>query len=224
MIFEIPKDAVLKVMIGQISSFFSITTDEVATINTLSDEVFGRCDRCFSKNENKYYSRNGETYFNPFHSGQYNVFLYYFSNTIFKKAKYQIRLADKVYYLNKMMNSCDLFYEIELPEYFMLDQPVGTVLGRAKYGNFFKFTQNCTVGNDKNIFPTIGENVQMAANSMIFGDSKIGDNTVIGVGAIIKNEDIPANSIVFGHSPNLIIKTNKQSKFKNLRGGLMLEN
>jgi serine O-acetyltransferase len=209
MIFEIPKDAILKVLIGQISSFFSITAAELNTINELSDEVFERCDICFSKNENKYYSRNGETYFNPFHSGQYTVFLYYFSNTIFKKTKDQIILADKVYYLNKVMNSCDLFYEIELPEYFSLDQPVGTVLGRAKYGNFFKFTQNCTVGNNKNIFPTIGNNVTMTANSMVFGGSKIGDNVIIGVGAVVKDEDVPDNSVVFGQSPNLIIKKRK---------------
>ncbi len=209
MIFEIPKEAILEIMVGQIASFFSITADEIETINGLSDEVFERCDHCFSKNDNKYYVRNGETYFNPFHSGQYNVFLYYFSNTIFKKAKTQLRLADKVYYLNKVMNSCDLFYEIELPEYFALDQPIGTVLGRAKYGNFFKFTQNCAVGNNKNIFPTIGENVTMTANSMIFGDSNIGDNVIIGVGAIVKDEDIPANSLVFGQSPNLIIKKRK---------------
>jgi serine O-acetyltransferase len=209
MIFEIPKDAILKVLIGQISSFFSITAAELNTINELSDEVFERCDICFSKNENKYYSRNGETYFNPFHSGQYTVFLYYFSNTIFKKTKDQIILADKVYYLNKVMNSCDLFYEIELPEYFSLDQPVGTVLGRAKYGNFFKFTQNCTVGNNKNIFPTIGNNVTMTANSMVFGGSKIGDNVIIGVGTVVKDEDVPDNSVVFGQSPNLIIKKRK---------------
>lgn len=206
MVLEIPKDAILKIMIGQISSFFSISANEVHTLNILSDEVFERCKLCFSKTENKYYSKNGETYFNPLHSGQYTIFLYYFSNTIFKKAKNQLRLADKVYYLNKMMNSCDLFYEIELPEYFMLDQPVGSVLGRAKYGNFFKFTQNCTVGNNRNVFPTIGKHVTMTANSMVFGDSNIGDYVTIGVGAIIKNENIPANSLVFGQSPNLIIK------------------
>jgi len=210
MIFEIPKEAILKVMIGQISSFFSVTADEINIINTLSDEVFERCERCFSKNANKYYSRDGETYFNPFHSGQYNVFLYYFSNTIFKKVKEQMRLADKVYYLNKMLNSCDLFYAIELPECFALDQPVGSVLGRAKYGNYFHFTQNCTVGNNKDVFPTFGENVGMAANSMVFGDCNIGDNAFIGVGAIVKDEDVPANSLVFGQSPNLIIKKRKR--------------
>ncbi len=209
MLFEIPKDAVLKLMIGQISTFFSISANEVNTINTLSDEVFERCDVCFSKNENKYYSREGKTYFNPFHSGQYTVFLYYFSNTIFKNKKDQIRLADKIYYLNKIMNSCDLFYEIELPKYFSLDQPVGSVLGRASYGNFFKFTQNCTVGSNKNKYPTFGDHVTMTASAMVFGDSKIGNNVTIGVGAIVKDEDIPDNSLVFGQSPNLIIKEQK---------------
>lgn len=207
--FEISKDAILKLMIGQISSFFSISANEVNTINALSEEVFERCDMCFSKTENKYYSRDGETYFNPFHSGQYTIFLYYFSNTIFKRAKDQIRLADKVYYLNKVMNSCDLFYEVELPKYFSLDQPVGAVLGRATYGNHFKFTQNCTVGNNKNVYPTIGENVTMTAGAMVFGNSKIGDNVTIGTGAIVKDEDIPENSVVFGQSPNLIIKKGK---------------
>jgi serine O-acetyltransferase len=168
--------------------------------------VFERCEICFSKNDNKYYSREGTPYFNPFHSGQYTVFLYYFSNTIFKKAKAYLRLADKVYYLNKMMNSCDLFYEIELPEYFFLDQPVGTVLGRAKYGNFFKFTQNCTVGSNKYKYPVFGDYVTMTAGTMVFGDSKIGNNVTIGVGAIVKDENIPDNSVVFGQSPNLIIK------------------
>lgn len=210
MLFEIPKEAILKVMIGQISSNFSITANEINTIKTLSDEVFDRCDRCFSMSANKYYCREEEAYFNPFHSGQYNVFLYYFSNTIYKKAKNQIRLADKVYYLNKMLNSCDMFYAIELPECFYLDQPIGSVLGRATYGNYFHFTQSCTVGNNNGIFPTFGKNVGMAANSMVFGDCNIGDNVIIGVGAIVKDEDIPANSVVFGQSPNLIIKEKKR--------------
>ena len=209
MIFEISKEDIIKGMIRQLTSFFAISPIEINFINTISEAVFIRCELCFSKNENKYYSKKGEAYFNPYHSGQYTVFLYYFSNSVFKVDNFNSKLADKIYYLNKIMNSCDLFYEIELPEIFMLDQPVGAVLGRAKYGNFFKFTQNCTVGNNNNIFPTIGENVSMAANSMVFGNSKIGDNTIIGPGAIVKDEDIPTDSVVFGHSPNLIIKKRK---------------
>jgi serine O-acetyltransferase len=206
MIFEIPKEDILKGMIRQLTSFFSVSEDEVNVLNSLSEAVFKRCEINFSKNNNKYYSREGEVYFNPYHSGQYTVFLYYFSNSIFKKEQNYLKLADKIYYLNRVMNSCDLFYEVELPEFFMLDHPLGAVMGRGKFGNYFAFSQNCTVGNNNNIFPIIGEHVTMTANSMILGNSKIGNNVILGAGACVKDQDIPDNSIVFGSSPNLIIK------------------
>ena len=206
MLFEISKEAILQGLNKQLSSFFSISDDEVKEIAFLSETVLKRCEICFSENRNKYYSKGGEAYFNPHHSGQYTVFLYYFSNSVFKAGKDYYRLAEKIYYLNKIMNSCDLFYEVELPAIFMLDQPVGTVLGRAKYGNFFKFTQNCTVGSKNDLFPTIGDYVTMTTNSKVFGNSKIGKNVIIGVDTCIKDEDIPDNSLVFGQSPNLIIK------------------
>ena len=38
----------------------------------------------------------------------------------------------------------------------------------------------------------------------------IGNNVDIGAGAIVKNQDVPNDSIVFGESPNLIIKTKKK--------------
>ncbi len=204
--FEITKEDIINGMIQQLKSFFAVADDEINIINSLGEDVMKRCKVCFSESRNKYYSKEGEVYFNPYHSGQYTIFLYYFSNTIFKKNKNYARLADKVYYLNKIMNSCDLFYEIELPEIFMLDHPVGTVMGRATFGNHFTFGQNCTVGNNKGIFPVIGQNVSMTANSMIIGNSNIGNNVIIGAGACVKDQDIPANSIVFGNSPNLILK------------------
>jgi serine O-acetyltransferase len=209
MIFEIPKKAIIKGVIRQLNSFFSISADEISVIDSLSGIVFQRCEYNFLKNENKYYSRNSETYFSPYHSGQYTVFLYYFSNTIFKEEKDYLKLADKIYYLNRTMNGCDLFYEVELPEIFSLDHPLGSVMGRAKFGNYFAFSQTCTVGNNNNIFPVIGEHVTMSVNSMILGDSKIGNNVILGAGACVKDQDVPDNSMVFGNSPNLIIKNRK---------------
>lgn len=207
--FEIPKKDIIEGLLQQLNIFFSVSESEKSCITLASEEVFKRCEINFSKNDNKYYAKDGVAYFNPYHSGQYTIFLYYFSNTIYKAQNNQTILADKLYYLNKIMNSCDLFYAIDLPSVFMLDQPLGTVLGRAVYGSYFKFTQNCTVGNNKNIFPEIGNNVTMTANTMIFGNSKIGDNVTLGVGACIKDENIPDNSLVFGQTPNLIIKQKK---------------
>ena len=57
------------------------------------------------------------------------------------------------------------------------------------------------------LYPIIGENVRMYANSSILGNCIIGRNVQVGAGAIVKNQDVPDNSIVFGQSPNLIIKT-----------------
>jgi serine O-acetyltransferase len=209
MIFEIPKEDILKGLIRQLNSFFSVSDAEVSVINSLGNKVFDRCEYNFSKNENKYYARNGETYFNPYHSGQYTVFLYYFSNSIFKEKKGHLQLADKIYYLNRTMNGCDMFYEVELPKIFRLDHPLGTVMGRATFGDYFAFSQTCTVGNNNNIFPVIGEHVTMSVGSMILGNSKIGNNVILGAGAWVKDENIPDNSMVFGSSPNLIIKKKK---------------
>lgn len=37
------------------------------------------------------------------------------------------------------MNGCDLYHEVNLPHYFTLDHPVGSVMGRAEYGEGFQF-------------------------------------------------------------------------------------
>ena len=141
------------------------------------------------------------------------TFLYYLSHELYKDSKIP-NLCDKVYYLNKIMHSVDLFYAIELPIHFSAEHPLGTVMGRAKYGNGFFFYQNCTVGGTKdkegNIsYPEIGENVHMFAGSSILGKCHIGNNVNIGAGAIVKNQDVPDNCTVFGESPNLIIKQHK---------------
>lgn len=39
--------------------------------------VISRCEYCFSRTKNKYYSCDGETYFNPYQSAQYTIFLYF---------------------------------------------------------------------------------------------------------------------------------------------------
>jgi serine O-acetyltransferase len=207
--FEILKENIIDGLIKQLSSFFDMPKDEIDIVKEVSEETFQRCEYCFAKNSNKYFSRQGEVYFNPYHSGQYTIFLYYFSNSIFKNYPNQSCLADKVYYLNKIMNSCDLFYEIELPKIFMLDHPVGSVMGRASYSDYLYFGQNCTVGNNKGKYPILGNNVKMAANSTILGNSVIGENVIVSAGTYIKDQNVPSNSLVFGSSPNLIIKIRK---------------
>ena len=116
-----------------------------------------------------------------------------------------------LYYLNKILHSNDWYYQIELPDIVWAEHPLGSVLGRAKYGNGFFFMQNCTVGGSPNAssaicYPTIGENVLLYAGSSILGEACIGNNVIISAGTLIINEQIPDNCMVFGRSPHLIIK------------------
>jgi serine O-acetyltransferase len=190
--------------------FFLITKVDIEEIKLYINESLNRSIHCFSFSKNKYYRNREHVSFNIFHSGQWCIFIYFLSNTIFRKSMNRL-LCDKIYYLNRMLNGVDLFYEVNLPSIFFLDHPLGSVIGRAEFGDFFSFSQGCTVGNNKGIFPIIGKNVKMLSNSKIIGNCNIGDNVLIAANAYVKDIDIPEKSIVFGSSPNLIIKENKLS-------------
>lgn len=213
---EIPINNLEALVTKQLDNFFSF--DPKAELPALRDAVdiaLERCERCFSRTRvrSKYYVRDGDIYFNPFHSGQYTIFLYFLSNTVFSKYPELRTLADRIYYLNKALNGIDLFYEIDMPEAFFLDHPVGTVLGRADYGENFSFSQGCTVGNNKGVYPVIGSDVKMMSDSKIVGRCQIGDHVIVSANAYIKDTDIPPYSIVFGSSPNLVIKQKNKSYF-----------
>ena len=108
MLTAISEDQIANLLIKQLSAIFFVDDAEKYLIESQLKEVLLRCELCFSRNMNKYYSLKGETYFNPFQSAQYTIFLYYFSNQIFRIGICRL-LADKLYYLNKIMNACDLF-------------------------------------------------------------------------------------------------------------------
>ncbi|GAA5495488.1 hypothetical protein Rhal01_01663 [Rubritalea halochordaticola] len=188
----------------QITNNFLLEKHEVAPLFSLLPAALQRTAICFLASDNKYYASDDNTAnFNPYHSGQYTIFLYFLSNELYLNREHT--LADKVYFLNKTLNCLDLFYQIELPEVFFLDHPVGSVLGRAKYGNYFTFQQNCTVGGNHGIYPHLGENVRLFAGATVIGNSTLGNNVFVSAGAYIKDQDIPDNTIVFGSSPNLTL-------------------
>ncbi|RUT70537.1 transferase [Flavobacterium cupreum] len=214
MISDFEDDYILDLLFDQLK-LFKLTDREKNIIINSFGETKSRTEFCFVNTNNKYYSKNGLAFFNPFHSGQWCIFLYYLSNTIFKSSVNNRTICDKIYYLNRMLNSCDLFYEVNLPDIFFLDHPLGTVIGRGVFKNYFSFNQGCTVGNNKGIFPVFGKNVKMLSNTKVLGNSTIGDNVIISANSYIKDTDIPGGSIVFGASPNLIIKKIDASNYKN---------
>jgi serine O-acetyltransferase len=184
-----------------------------AALDPALEEAIRRCGKCFGAIRTKYYQRDGQPYFNPFHTGQYSIFLYYLANSVWSLNPGYTSLADRIYYLNKALNGLDLYYEVQLPEIFYLDHAVGSVLGRARYGNYFAFFQNCTAGNNKGLYPQFGEYVCLMAGARVLGNAIIGDYVVLSANCYVKDQDIPSQSLVFGASPHLIIKRKDKAYF-----------
>ena len=172
------------------------------------ERALQRMEKCFAKVNSKYFRDGEEVIFKVENSVQYAIFLYLMSNELYISQKEE--KASFVYYLNKIMNSVEWFYAVKLPEYFCAEHPLGSVLGRATYGNYFYIYQDVTVGGswkeNEVCYPIIGEHVTMFSNSKVLGKAYIGNNTVIAANTYIINTAIPDNSMVFGQSPNLIIK------------------
>ncbi len=191
---------------NQLRNNFHLDTSEIPVLNEGIEQALTRAETCYANSTNKYFRKNGEVYFNPYHCDQYCIYLYWLARCIYECGEENRLLADRVYYLNRVMNSVDIFYEVKLPEIFSVGHPLGSVMGRASYGMFFSFSQGCTVGNNKGVYPVIGEHVKMFSNSKILGNCKIGNNVWISANSYIKDSDIPDNSIVFGTPNNLNIR------------------
>ena len=116
------------------------------------------------------------------------------------------------------MNSVEWYWNIELPNHFIVEHPLGSVLGKGKYGDYFSIYQGVTVGEslkkDKSEWPTIGHHVTMFAHSSIIGRCNIGNWVVFSSEAKVKNQDIPDCSIIYGQSPNLVIKSYNEEEIR----------
>jgi serine O-acetyltransferase len=80
--------------------------------------------------------------------------------------------------------------------------PIGNVIGTGVViGDDCKIWQNVTIGAksfDELKYPCIGNNVTIYANAVVIGDIFVGDNVIIGAGAIVA-KNCSANSVVVGN-------------------------
>ncbi len=193
---------IAKIIIKQLKNFWCISFKEKRMIDGEIQNAFDKYYIIANASKNKYFK---DAKFSIYHSDQYAILLYLLGHCLIKRS---LELAEKLYYLNKVMHSIDLYPEVKLPNIFCFFHPVGTVIGRANYNDYFTISQNCTVGNNKGLYPTMGRLVSLMAGSMVLGSSTIGNNCIISTGTIVKDQVVPENSIVFGVSPNIIIKPN----------------
>jgi serine O-acetyltransferase len=180
------------------------------------DFTIERLEFCFDKTILDKYKKNNSTYFNHLYSDQYLMFLWFLSNSVWKLTS-NIELSNKIFYLNKCLHSFDCMYNTELPDIFIISHGVGTILGKAKYNNFFVAMQGCTVGTDGNFdYPVFGKGVSLTSNSSVIGKCTIGDKVTISSRVSLYKQNIPSSSLVYNNiSTGLLTIKNSESHFIN---------
>lgn len=194
-----------RLTVKQLHNFFDLEPAEEDTLRAAAPQAMQRTLHCVAGVDNKYFrDPDGNPRFTPLHSGQWLLWLCYLANTLSRRG--HKTLADKVYYLNKIMHGVDIYHEVDIPAVFFLEHPLGTVLGRARYSDGFMAYQGCTVGGNRGHYPVLGRNVRLMSNSKVLGNSHLGDNVTLAANTYVKDRDIPAGCTVFGRDPNLTIK------------------
>lgn len=129
------------------------------------------------------------------HADEYCSFLVFLAREAYIRGYHD--LARAAYLVNRRLHSFDCFYTREMPELFHLENPVGSVLGQATFGNYLVVYQGVSVGGDLKLrYPTLGEGVALLANSSVIGGATIGSNSAIGAGVMIYGKSIPDGSAI----------------------------
>jgi serine O-acetyltransferase len=171
-------------------------------LQPLVERTLQRVEQCFGPIDRKYYRVGDETVFDHLNGDHFASFLYLLGNTIWRDTQ-DTQLPTRLSYLNKMMHGLDLFYAVTMPNVFFLVHPLGTVLGKADYGDYLVVYQNVTVGADEvGVYPAFGRGTVLYAGSTVLGACHLGNDVVLGANAFILNADVPAGSVVVGQYPS----------------------
>ncbi len=106
--------------------------------------------------------------------------------------------ADQLYSANRRHHAIDLYYEVDLPEHVMFVHPLGTVLGRATYGDYLCVYNGVNVGStvDRN-YPVLGTGVVLFPGAKVLGKSVLGNNVWVTANTVILDQVVPNNVVVF---------------------------
>jgi len=190
----------------QVNTFFPDDKPGLKEIlGNVMEETLNRVDFCFSKINNKYFFDGERTVFNHLNGDQYCMFLYYLSNTMYRNGVDSM-FCSKIYLLNKILHGLDAFYEVSLPDVFMVIHPLATVLGRGNYSNYLLVYQRCGVGSNHDIYPSLGEFVTLHPGSAVLGNSAIGKICSIAAESLVLDMNLPDNALYIGNPKQHYIK------------------
>jgi serine O-acetyltransferase len=149
--------------------------------------------------------------FDHYNALQYTTFLYLLANEQWR-TRPRGALADRLFCLNRALNAIDLYYAVTMPEVFFVSHGLGTVLGKATYGERLVVFQNVTVGRVGEDRPVLGAGVVLYPGAAVTGSAVIGDNCVISAGTTVHGVEVPPNTVVKS-GPNGLVMTTRTRDF-----------
>jgi serine O-acetyltransferase len=163
-----------------------------------------RLEHCFAHINNKYFFDGQQVVFDHLHGDQYAMWLYLLSNQLHLDGGVP-GACKKLFLLNKALHGCDIFYEISLPSIFLLVHPLGTVLGRGSYADYFLVYQRCGVGSNHDIYPTVGPYTTLRPGSAVLGRCTLGRNNTLAAESLLLDRNLSNDTLYIGNPRDYVI-------------------
>ncbi len=124
---------------------------EFADIAAEAEKAYMKIAAIFSSLRVKNFNDDNGPVLRVAHNAQYSIFLYELSRAAFSTGARD--KADKIYALLRIVSGADIYYEVELPDLWGCDHPLGSVIGRGQFGPGSRlfFSQNSNIGNNRGI-------------------------------------------------------------------------
>lgn len=222
LICSLPTETLAGYLARQLDTFFPDGRADGRALTGAVEDGLDRLGRCLAGcrwHNRRAAAPEGPPRFDHLHSDQYALFLLLVARAL-RDAGAPGWLADKVYYLNKALHGLDIYHAVRLPVVFQVVHAVGTVVGRAELSDYLMLYQNVTIGGNHRLnYPHLGRGVVIYGHARVIGASTIGDNCLIGNGALLIDTTVPPNSVVSGSSPQLEIRPYLGSVIERYFGG-----
>lgn len=174
------------------------------------DAALERVEHCFARVALRgYRDASGAASFDHLYGDQFAAFLYFASNGAWSRFG-DDRLAKKLSLLNRSRHALLIMHDTQLPDVFVVPHTVGTVIGKARYGDYLVVCQNVTIANDLTTHLTVEPGVIFFPGAFAVGTGTIGSGCVVAANATLQYQDVPPNTIVSGASPETVMRPRKR--------------